>query len=113
MPLQGWPTSVKALAGMSTGGATYGPDMSYVSYDPAAAAAEQWAAPMRAACRQGRNGTQGSFVGAPPALVRMSAHQLLVTVPVECLGVRHPAAIPLLASHTLRRAWCGAGCCSL
>lgn len=78
---------------MSAGDASCDPDTSYGRYNPAAAAAAQWPVPMRAACRQGRNDAQGSLVGAPPAMVRMSAHQLLVTVPVECLGVRHPAAI--------------------
>ena len=99
------PIACCALAGMSMGGATDTPNTSHVGYNPAAAAAAQWAGPMRAACMQGYNDTQGSLVGAPATMVRMSTHQLLVTVPVECLGVRHPTAILHVTSVFPQGSW--------
>ena len=81
-------------AGISTGVMKHGADASYAGYNPAAAAAAEWAVPMRAVCGQGHNDTHSRLEGGLPAVARASARQLLATVPVACVPVQplyHPA----------------------
>ncbi len=53
------------------------------AYDPAAAAAEAWQAPLRDICAAAAAAGCG-----PPTLARLAASRLLLTAPVACLRVR-------------------------
>ncbi len=52
------------------------------AYDPAAAAAEAWQAPLRDICAAAAAAGCG-----PPTLARLAASRLLLTAPVACLRV--------------------------